>query len=191
MNIFFFNADPKVCAEQHCDRHVVKMIVEYSQLLSTAHRVLDGEMKILPKVSKSGRISNRKVWQFRPDDAREEILYQATHINHPSAKWVRHSKQNYLGLLSLLKELIAEFKFRFNRTQHKSEQLIHPLSTPPENIQDVSFSPPWRAMPPEFKVPRNVNNYCQLSYQDYFNAEKQHLASWKNRNVPVWFKNEN
>ena len=31
------------CAKQHVDKHVVKMIVEYAQLLSTAHRVLDGE----------------------------------------------------------------------------------------------------------------------------------------------------
>jgi len=43
MNIFYLNKDPKVCAEQHCDKHVVKMIVEYAQLLSTAHRVIDGE----------------------------------------------------------------------------------------------------------------------------------------------------
>jgi hypothetical protein len=27
----------------HCDKHVVKMIIEYAQLMSTAHRVLDGE----------------------------------------------------------------------------------------------------------------------------------------------------
>ena len=27
----------------HCDKHVVKMILEYAQLLSTAHRVLDGD----------------------------------------------------------------------------------------------------------------------------------------------------
>ena len=43
MNIFYLNKDPKICAEQHCDKHVVKMIVEYAQLLSTAHRVIDGE----------------------------------------------------------------------------------------------------------------------------------------------------
>ena len=27
----------------HCDKHVVKMIIEYAQLMSTAHRVLDGD----------------------------------------------------------------------------------------------------------------------------------------------------
>ena len=38
MNIFYLHNNPKVCAEQHVDKHVVKMIVEYAQLLSTAHR---------------------------------------------------------------------------------------------------------------------------------------------------------
>ena len=42
MNIFFLNTDPKVCAQEHLDKHVVKMIVEYAQLMSTAHRLLDG-----------------------------------------------------------------------------------------------------------------------------------------------------
>jgi hypothetical protein len=42
MNIFYLDEDPKICAQYHCDKHVVKMIIEYAQLLSTAHRVLDG-----------------------------------------------------------------------------------------------------------------------------------------------------
>ena len=29
MNIFYLHNDPKICAELHVDKHVVKMIVEY------------------------------------------------------------------------------------------------------------------------------------------------------------------
>ena len=43
MNIFYLDKNPWVNAEMHCDKHVCKMIVEYAQLLSTAHRVLDGK----------------------------------------------------------------------------------------------------------------------------------------------------
>ena len=55
------------------------MIVEYTQLMSTAHRVLDGKQEtiILP----SGR--KKKAWIL--SDEREQILYKSTHINHPSA----------------------------------------------------------------------------------------------------------
>ena len=42
MNIFYLNEDPRVAAQEHCDKHVCKMTIEYCQLLSTAHRALDG-----------------------------------------------------------------------------------------------------------------------------------------------------
>ena len=42
MNIFALHTDPQTCAEMHCDKHVVKMILEHAQLMCTAHRVLDG-----------------------------------------------------------------------------------------------------------------------------------------------------
>ena len=69
---------------QACDLfNGVKMILEYAQLLSTAHRVLDGTITI--GLSKTGRKVKRYVL---PDD-RDSILYSATHINHPSAIWAR------------------------------------------------------------------------------------------------------
>ena len=43
MNIFYLHEDPQVSAKMHCD-NVVKMIIEYAQMLSTAHRMLDGKV---------------------------------------------------------------------------------------------------------------------------------------------------
>ena len=56
MNIFYLSRDPVEAAKLQCDRHVVKMILETAQLLSTAHVELDGE----------------------------QVAYKATHKNHPS-----------------------------------------------------------------------------------------------------------
>ena len=42
MNIFYLDEDAKTSAEMHLDKHCSKMLVEYAQLMSTAHRVLDG-----------------------------------------------------------------------------------------------------------------------------------------------------
>ena len=42
MNIFYLHKKPEISAQLHCDKHVVKMIIEYAQMLSTAHRMLDG-----------------------------------------------------------------------------------------------------------------------------------------------------
>ena len=38
MNIFFLDKDPKIAAQMQCDKHVVKMILETAQMLSTAAR---------------------------------------------------------------------------------------------------------------------------------------------------------
>jgi hypothetical protein len=91
MNIFYLHSNPRTCAEMHVDKHCVKMILEYAQLLSTAHRVLDG----VPATghSRSGR---KHTTYTLTNHYNNEILYAATHINHPSAIWVRQSKQNYM-----------------------------------------------------------------------------------------------
>ena len=52
MNIFILDNNPIKAAQQQCDKHVVKMIVESGQMLSTVHRMLDGTMERRP--SKSG-----------------------------------------------------------------------------------------------------------------------------------------
>lgn len=38
MNIFYLSDCPEQSAKDHCDKHVVKMILETAQLLSTAYR---------------------------------------------------------------------------------------------------------------------------------------------------------
>ena len=40
MNIFYLHKDPKVCAEQHLDKHVVKMILGSKGILVTYKTVL-------------------------------------------------------------------------------------------------------------------------------------------------------
>ena len=82
----------------HNDKHCIKMILEYAQLLSTAHRVLDGVE--LEGISASGR--KRKFWTL--GDSRDYTLYKATHINHPSAIWVRKSYENYEWLYTMFIE---------------------------------------------------------------------------------------
>ena len=64
MNIFYLHKDPQQCARLHCDKHVVKMIIEYAQLLSTTHRVLDGELFF--DKAKNGR----KLRRFKLPDER-------------------------------------------------------------------------------------------------------------------------
>ena len=170
-----------VCAQMHVDKHVVKMIVEYAQLLSTAHRVLDGtECTVL---SKSGR--KKKVFTL-PDVERDSLLYGATHINHPSAKWVRHSSDNYRWLHRLFTELCAEYTYRYGKVHLTDTKVKALLKNPPKNIPIGEFSAPWRAMPDEFKFDKNVKEYTMESYRAYYKGAKSHMFKWKQRETPNW-----
>jgi hypothetical protein len=83
MNIFVLSLKPKEAAKWHVNKHCVKMILEAAQLLCTAHRLLDGKLILIGK---------RKHWKVEEND---DILYKATHVNHPCAKWARGSLGNY------------------------------------------------------------------------------------------------
>ena len=175
MNIFYLHPDPKICAEMHVDKHCVKMILETAQLLSTAHRILDGIEDM--GLSQTGR--KKKVWRL-PDN-RDLVLYSATHTNHPSAIWCRQSSENYRWLHNLLVELVVEYNYRYGKV-HKCQAigLVDTLSLLPKNIPIGAFTEPTPAMPDQYKVPGN----SLKSYHNYYNGEKQRMFSWKARPVP-------
>ena len=183
MNIFFLDKNPQRCAQMHVDKHCVKMILEYAQLLSTAHRVLDGVLTT--GISESGR--KRQLYVLQDD--LNEILYSATHVNHPSAVWARQSSANYMWLAELLEECCKEYTYRYGKI-HKVEssglmQILKNIF--PKNITEKPFTQPTPAMPDECKV---VGDSIQ-SYRNYYVMNKSHLWSWKGkinkRTEPNWF----
>ena len=183
MNIFYLDNDPVKCAEYHVDKHVVKMILEYCQLLSTAHRTIDGKETIAE--SKTGR----KVKRWILPDERETVLYSATHVNHPSAVWARQNQDNYCWLHSLLCELCKEYTYRYGKV-HKCQEtgLVDKLAIVPYNLSNTPFTQPTPAMPDPCKVPGD----SLKSYRNYYIMEKQRMWSWKGkinkREVPPFMK---
>ena len=175
MNIFYTNSDPKICAQEHVDKHCVKMILEYAQLLSTAHRVIDGVQSV--GLSKTGRKQTRYVLS----DDREYSLYSATHLNHPSAIWARASLANYNWLFQLFEELLAEYTYRYGKI-HATQRLLEVLRQPPTGIANKPFTEPTPAMPDTYKVPGD----SKKSYHNYINVDKQRMFSWKKREKPEW-----
>src|SRR5690349_1481198 len=95
MNIFFLSLCPEQAAIMQCDKHVVKMILETAQLLSTAFRLL-------------------------AVDHNHTGIYKISHVNHPTAKWVRSSKENCLWTIRHGLELSNEYSRRYNGKEHKS-----------------------------------------------------------------------
>lgn len=181
MNIFALDPDPVVAATYNCSKHTIKMILELSQILSTAHRVLDGIL--IDGLSKSGR---RQKQYIHPN----ESLYKATHINHPSAKYCRDSKDQYIWTAKHLRALCDEYTYRYGKV-HKTEQigLVDWLnSNIPKNIGTKSvFDLPYPAMPDDC-----ISSDVVASYRKYYTVHKRHLADWSgkiaSRPIPAWYK---
>ena len=179
MNIFHLDQDPTIAAQMMCDKHVVKMVVEYGQLLSTAHRVLDGEL--YTDKTKNGR--NIKRWRLKPT-AQEELLYKASHVNHPSNIWVRENDKNYRWLYKHFQATAKEYEKRYERVHATYDKLGGQLWFAPRNIkQTVTTTKFAQAMPEYCKREDPVE-----AYRFYYIKEKVDFAKWKNTETPIWFK---
>ena len=156
MNVFYLDKNPQSAAAMHCDKHCVKMILEYAQILSTAHRVHDGDNA--------------------PDD-----LYKIAHKNHPSTIWARTSKQHYDWLFRLFRKLTIEYGIRYGKIHRSWERLNQYLETAPKNIKDKGWIDPPQCMPDHCKKPDTVD-----AYRNYYLVEKSSFATWKTKQPKWW-----
>lgn len=176
MNIFYVDKDPAVAARCLVDRHCVKMILESAQLLSTAHRMLDG--REIVGQSKTGRKAKR--WVL--DDGRDSVLYQATHINHPSAVWARQSVENYNWLADHFFALGDEYTYRYGKKHKCFGELSYMLQSPPKNLTNYEMTKMPSAMADEYKI----SDDPIVNYRNYYREGKSKMHSWKNRQPPEW-----
>jgi len=153
MNIFILDKDIKKSAKYHSNKHVLKMVIEYGQLLCTAHHLTGSTAP-----------------------------YKKTHVNHPCAIWARNTIDNYLYLANLAKELCIEYTHRYGK-RHKTEDVIDWCLENKPNIFSTGLTPFAQAMPEGYKSKSAV-----VAYRNYYFGNKKHLANWKNRPVPLWWK---
>lgn len=164
------------------DRHVIKMVLESAQLLSTAHRVLDGKETIIEGWIDEFGIKHRKSRHWILADGRDSILYRATHINHPSAIWVRNSVENYNWLVDHLFALGDEYTYRYGKRHATMEKMAYELQSPPHNLKEWDWTTMPCCMPDCYKTSDNSVN-C---YRNYYRDAKSELHSWKKRDKPHW-----
>jgi len=177
MNIFILDNEPTTAAHLHCDKHVVKMILEAAQMLSTTHRMLDGTEVI-------GRSpTGRKQKQYiLADSLKSLLLYKAVHMNHPCTVWTRKSLQNYNWHYELFTALCDEYTYRYGKVHETDRKLRELLAEPPKNIDDIGLTPFPQCMP----------DYCKnadtiAAYRSYYLNEKKDFARWTKRSQPNWF----
>jgi hypothetical protein len=163
MNIFVLDNNPIHCARYHCDKHVVKMILESAQMICTTHAT-----------------NKNKNLNYT-------IPYKPTHMNHPCTKWVRDSLGNYLWLMELTKALNDEYRYRYNKdVDHKSWSAIKDLPLP--NINNIGRTSWARAMPIECKIDNTGQRDTDVieSYRNYYSTHKKDILFYTKRDQPSW-----
>tara|TARA_Y100000401_G_scaffold74256_1_gene60219 strand:+ start:3065 stop:3571 length:507 start_codon:yes stop_codon:yes gene_type:complete len=167
MNIFYLSSNPVIAANYHCDKHVVKMILESAQMLSTAWRC-----------------QKEAEQDFFSQKLDELGVYKIAHKNHPSCIWARESGPNYKWLYSLYCNLCIEYRVRYEKT-HASEKLLGFLANIPKKIDGVGeFTPPPQCMPDQYKQDDTVG-----AYRAFYIGEKSGFARWNYSKKPEWMEN--
>lgn len=154
MNIFVLDYNPQKCAQMHCDKHCVKMILETAQLLCGVHHMTGGNAP-----------------------------YGLSHKNHPCSMWVRECIENYVWLCDLGIELCKEYTYRYGK-RHKSQDIIEwcmiNLPKIKENGNTTEFS---LAMPDECKIGDTVQSYRKyynVFKKDFAKWKDREIPKWFN-----------
>ena len=184
MNIFVLDQNPGKAAEYHCNKHVVKMILEAGQMLCAAHWMswLDHYGK-----TRSDFKLMRDVKQFLKDSVPKEKQppWGITHVNHPCTIWTRQSLENYNWHLELMGQLLFQYTKRYEKI-HKSSSvykwLFHNL---PLSFPQNTKTPFPICMKEEYKISEDVVE-C---YKNYYIKDKVRFAKWEPRaRMPDWYK---
>ncbi len=129
MNFFYLDHDPVKSAEYMVDRHVVKMILEHCQMLSTVQH-LNGI----------------------------ESLYKPTHVNHPCTIWARTSLQNYKKMVDYTWAICKEYTSRYGK-RHNCEGILCYCEVKMPKLPEIGETPIALAMPEQYKCEDPVKSY--------------------------------
>lgn len=163
MNIFVVNQDPRLAARELCDKHVVKMILEGCQMLSTNHR-MSGSHVIHAPIN----------------------LYKASFHNHPCTIWARLTTENYQWLAEHTHELAMEYMRRYGKMHASMGMTQWFLRQLPAQVPQGTLTPFAQAMPEQYRSEDAV-----VAYRRYYIGEKARFAKWKNTEAPSWFLEKN
>ena len=172
MNIFVLDNDPKIAAQMMCDKHVVKMLLESCQLMSTAHHILDGKRLVVQ--TKKGPCLTKM--------CENKNICKPTMVNHPCTIWTRASRSNYIWLWNHTEELCKEYTNRYGKIHAMEKMVLNELYFVPFNTPKIELTSFAQAMPEQYK-----NEDAVTAYRNYYINEKSRFAKWKKGNIPEWY----
>ena len=133
MNIFWLDKDPLLAVQYHCDKHIVKMPLELTQMLCTAHHLHNSVFT---------------------------IPYKPVHQKHPCTLWIAECATHYKIAWKFGQRLFKEYTYRYRRV-HASQTVLEHLYYPPSRIPEGKYRFPPQAMPDQYKHHDYVYAYQQ------------------------------
>ena len=175
MNIFATNENPVIAAQELCDQHCrSKMQIESAILLQ---HCFDNYTLLSAPLTKKG--APRKAGKG--------------YFNHPSAVWVRESKENFNWLVEHALAMFDERDHRWpSSAPHFTKSFIHWCK---DNLNKAKYCTGTKLTPFSVAINkgsncRKVKNFDKMSvtekYQYYIKMDKP-FATWTKRQKPSWY----
>tara|TARA_B100000902_G_scaffold84280_1_gene88790 strand:+ start:93 stop:608 length:516 start_codon:yes stop_codon:yes gene_type:complete len=152
MNIFVTDPSPILSAQCLPDKHIVKMPLETSQMLSIV-------------------CSDKWGWGFGELHKKDGSTYntdKGAFRNHPCTVWVNESIINTWWLVAHGIALCSEYTHRYGKVHSCEKTILEAASLLPvcKPTTPKSFT---RAMPDEFKKDNNIDTFT--AYKKYLNSK--------------------
>ena len=160
MNIFFLSLNTKECASLYCNQHVIKILLEITQMLYTAWHMSGEEFH--PPRSKSGKRG-----------------YLPAHKNHPMCMWVRHSSKTYTFAANLGMALAAEYNARFKKCHACTKHILWLKTHVPTSFQGEKSPTAYygKLGIPQCMPPEHYNEDPVVAYRSYYTTKRMRLLS--------------
>jgi hypothetical protein len=188
MNIFVLDRDPSMAALYHCNKHVIKMILESAQMLCTAHWL--GHLKKADlSLSDFKRVKDAQSWLFNNVSEDLQPPWKLTHARHPCTVWASKNVSNYGWVLRLAESLLQEYTRRYKK-KHASHCVVKWLGKNfPPDIPDGFLTNHPVCMKEDYKVYDTDGNISVVkSYKNYYILDKSRFAKWEPQaKMPEWF----
>lgn len=182
MNFFIFDKDTFTNAKAYCLEHRRKMILEYSQILSTCFWKLEYEEQYSWEFLKNKETKTENQKKYKDETG----LYIPTHINHPVVKWAMESYGNRKLIYNTLYYLLELFHKSKGDT-HKTEEVFPHLTDliVKDKMRGGRMTVPPKCMPDEYKLGGDTLDDVVLSYRNYMVNGKDFKMTWEE--IPEWY----
>ena len=176
MNIFVLNEDPVLAAQDYCDKHVPKLIVEMLQMCGSAV-IRHGATPDMMPLTKKG------------------TPLKGGYHKHPCTVWCGDSRNNFLWAVVHGLALCDEYSKRFGKT-HFCETGLEQLFTMSQIIPAGNLTPFALAMPDEYRpvachikdgyLFHATGSTAVAAYRRYYHSKT--FAKWdKGTDTPSWW----